>query len=188
MMALSRAIATIAESRWLRSMLLEALNYQYTIKDNDEWEEHTHTPIVAIVHNKPLFDHTRAQPQQTRQTTCHWDVDCERRCPETQCECSLGCDLPNGWGYILTKIGVSPKLLTKVLDWGQFVWVQDASIRPERSTQKIILGVCDFSGLFLSCASWTSSEWPLALPQGPLLHRWSYLDGFVVSEDVSQVI
>ena len=32
MMALSRAIA---KSRWLRSMWLEALNYEYTIKDND---------------------------------------------------------------------------------------------------------------------------------------------------------
>ena len=43
-------------------------------------------------------------------------------------------------GDILTKIGVSPNLLTRVLDWGQFVLVQDASIRPERSTNKNYFG------------------------------------------------
>ena len=64
-------------------------------------------------------------------------------------------------GHILIKIGVSPNLLTRILDWGQFVLVQDASIRPERNTKKQYFGVYVIS---VFCCLLMLREWSVEKP------------------------
>lgn len=56
MIALSRAIP---ESRWVRSMWLEANYFDYSMVENDRWEQKV--PLCAVVDNKPLFDHVNSQ-------------------------------------------------------------------------------------------------------------------------------
>ena len=57
-------------------------------------------------------------------------------------------------GHILIKIGVSPNLLTRILDWGQFcVGARCVDTSRTKHKETIFWGICDFCILLLAYAS-----------------------------------
>ena len=132
LIALSRAIA---ETRWIRSMWHEAVNYDYRLPEDKSWDQAI--PIVAIVDNKPLYDHAKSEVNNSIKDKRHaiemLIVKNDLRAHNIQLRWVATYQMV---GDILTKKGVPVDLLRKVLQWGKFVIVEDISILP-RNRQSV---------------------------------------------------
>ena len=129
--ALSRSLA---EARWMRSMWLEAVNHEDSIREDEKWEKQT--PVCAIVDNKPLYDHANSKNNTSIKDKRHaiemLIVKEDLRAHNIHLRWVATYQMI---GDILTKIGVPVGLISKIMDWGKFVIVEDESIRP-RNHQK----------------------------------------------------
>lgn len=126
--ALSRALA---ETRWMRSMWCEAMFAEYTVKEDDVWEKKV--PILAIVDNKPLFDHTRAGNNTNIRDKRHAiEMLIVKEDLSTHHIHLRWIATYQMLGDILTKRGVSVSLLSKIMDWGKFIIVEDNDMLPRK--------------------------------------------------------
>lgn len=124
--ALSRALA---ETRWMRSMWCEAMFAEYSVKEDDVWEKKV--PILAIVDNKPLFDHTRAGNNTNIRDKRHAiEMLIVKEDLSTHHIHLRWVATYQMLGDILTKKGVSVSLLGKIMEWGKFIIVEDNDLLP----------------------------------------------------------
>ena len=125
---------SLAEARWMRSMWLEVVNYEYSIIQDERWEKQT--PVRAIVDNKPLYDHANSKNNTSIKDKRHaiemLIVKEDLRAHNIHLRWVATYQMI---GDILTKIGVPVGLISKIMAWGKFVLVEDESIRP-RNHQK----------------------------------------------------
>lgn len=134
--ALSRSMA---ETRWVRSIWLEATQPTYRIQEDTKWEQLV--PICAVVDNKPLFDHARS--------THNHSVKDKRHAIEMLIvkEDLRAHNIHLRWvatyhmiSDVLTKLGVSDWLITQVASWGKFVLIEDQSLKPQHDRVKEVKG------------------------------------------------
>ena len=129
--ALSRSLA---ETRWMRSMWMEANYADYKISEDSMWDERI--PICAIVDNKPLFDHTNSSHNTNIKDKRHaiemLIVKDDLRAHNIHLRWVATYQMI---GDILTKRGVPVDLLFRVLDWGKFVVIEDKSMG--RKTERV---------------------------------------------------
>ena len=127
--ALSRAMA---ETRWMRSMWCEAVYMEYTVKEDEVWEKKV--PILAIVDNKPLFDHTKAGNNTNIKDKRHaiemLIVKEDLRTHHIHLRWVATYQM---LGDVLTKRGVSVGLLNKIMEWGKFVIVEDNDLQSSKN-------------------------------------------------------
>ena len=124
MLSLSR---TVAETKWMRSMWMEAVNAQYSLESDSTWT--SRMPLTICLDSKPVFDHLHGQALTVRDKRLAIEMllvkkEIARENVEIRWLPTYQM-LADG----LTKMNAPASLLRKVMREGKMVLVEDKRIK-----------------------------------------------------------
>ena len=124
MLSLSR---TVAETKWMRSMWMEAVNAQYSLESDSTWT--SRMPLTICLDSKPVFDHLHGQALTVRDKRLAIEMllvkkEIARENVEIRWLPTYPM-LADG----LTKMNAPASLLRKVMREGKMVLVEDERIK-----------------------------------------------------------
>ena len=124
LLALSRGLA---EARWVRSMWCEAVNFDYSLKEDNAWSNQL--PITAAIDCKPVYDHAHSSTVSLKDKRMAIEMlllkQDIRKYSISLCWMATSQMIVD----VLTKRGAPMNLFRRVLREGSFILVEDEAVK-----------------------------------------------------------
>ena len=133
---LMSATRAVAECNWIRSMIAEFCNKEYSLEKDKHWREKMH--MIIAVDNKPVYDHVQGEGMIVKDKRIAIDMLLLRRDLLATNATIRWVDTRQMLSDALTKINVNIEFLLFVLKFNKFILVKENQSLEWRAQEKLI--------------------------------------------------